>query len=213
MGPWAFCFWVMTHLRREAPSKYSSCSQIARLPPLDPPLSCLIIMLLSVPCDVTVLLCKSNHCSVLSSRHIHIHGDGWYTHHVWSCIWQWIWGMSPLPGRISRLLNSRQKNIFYHLLAPWERGTFALLAAEQGWQKTIWTPELGRQNPGWHCWTFWDKHVEDRSCRTHCPLDFMTSPLWAIPVSLPPVVSARLTPTRLLWKSGVSSVAPAAVCR
>jgi len=85
----------------EAPSNCSGRTLLTRLPLRHSVSSCLNMML-SMQCEVTVLLCESNRCCVLSMVGKYTFADTVLCIHcVWPCIQRWSCGTSFLPGRIS----------------------------------------------------------------------------------------------------------------
>jgi len=109
------CFWAMGYLKREAISKCSDRTHVARFPPWDPTLSCLNMMLPCMHCDVTIWLCKSILWLVNTNSQGRLIRTAYLVMPWWSC------STPYLPGPNFQPLNSRQKNISKHYSAPQEK--------------------------------------------------------------------------------------------
>ena len=106
-GPWC-CFWAMGYLKREAISKCSDCTHVARFPPWDPILSCLNMMLPCMHSNVTIWLCKFSLWLANTNSQGRLICTAYLAMHWWSC------STPYLPGPTLQPLNSREKNIFKH---------------------------------------------------------------------------------------------------
>lgn len=102
--------------------------QVTHLPSRPLTFSWLTVKLLSAWCDVRSCCVGPTACAKFGQR-IHIQGDGWFTHHVWSWVKRWVSGTVSFSRRLFRPLNPRQENVSWHRVAPHGRKQFCF----RGW--------------------------------------------------------------------------------
>lgn len=159
----------------EAPSNCSGRTRLTRLPLRHPVISCINAML-SVQCEVTVLLCESNRCCVLRMVGKYTFADmSLCIHYVWPCVRRWSCSTTFLLGRISgRRIPGRN----------WVLALICVIGKDDTTREAKDSPASasGIWRPGWHCWMSWDMFIFimlnlcwlpwEGSCRTHCPTDW-----------------------------------------